>query len=66
VKAEHLLYLVIGGVILADLVSHAAGTSSLFKGANILFAIGTRPTDTKAIKTSTSVTNNTSTGTTKV
>lgn len=56
-KWEHLIYVVVGGVILADLVAHVAGTKSLFSGFNILWAIGTRPTDASAIKTSTSVTN---------
>jgi hypothetical protein len=59
-KGQHLLYIIIGGVILADMVSHVAGTSALFNGFNILWSIGTRPTDAKAIKTSTSVTNGTS------
>ncbi len=56
-KALHLLYIVVGGVILAGLISHAAGTQAFFNGVNTLWSIGIRPTDTSAIKTSTSVAN---------
>jgi len=59
-KLAHLLYVIIGGVIIADLVAHASGTTSLFKNFNTLWTIGVRPTDTAAIKTSTSATNGTS------
>jgi len=57
-RLEHLIFVVVGGVILADLVAHAAGTSALFNGFNTLWAIGTQPTNTSAIKTTSSVTNN--------
>jgi hypothetical protein len=50
-KLEHLITLVVGGVILADLVSHVAGTKALFNGFNILWDIGTEPTDTKLLST---------------
>lgn len=63
-KLFHLIFIVVGGVILADLVAHASGTTSLFNGIGTLFAIGTQPTNVGNIKT-TSVTNNTSTGSKK-
>jgi len=59
-KLDHLILVIVAGVILADLVAHVAGTNALFNGFNILWSIGTRPTDAAAIKTSTSVTNNSS------
>jgi hypothetical protein len=57
-KGEHLLLLIIAGVIIADFVAHAAGTKAFFGGLNTLWTIGVRPTDVSAIK-STSVTNGT-------
>lgn len=60
----HLIIVVVAGVILADLVAHVAGTTSLVNGIGMLFSIGTQPTNTAAIK-STTVTNNQSTGTVK-
>jgi hypothetical protein len=56
-KIFHVILIVVGGVILADLVAHAAGTSALLNGVGTLFAIGTQPTNTAAIKT-TPVANN--------
>lgn len=53
-KLEHLITVVVGGVILADLVAHVAGTKSLFHGFNILWDIGTQPTDTKLLSTTVS------------
>lgn len=50
-KFEQLVYLIVGGVIIADLVAHVAGTNSLFKGFNILWDIGIEPTDTKLLST---------------
>lgn len=64
-NGEHLIYVVVGGVILADLIAHAAGTKSLFSGFNILWSIGTQPTNTSAIKTTSSVANNGNSGSKK-
>jgi len=50
-KIFHLILIVVAGVIVADLVAHVAGTSALFSGFGTLFAIGTQPTNTNAIKT---------------
>lgn len=61
-KLEHLLYVVVGGVILADLVSHVAGTSALFRGVNILWDVALEPTDTKLLSTSLSNQGETHTG----
>lgn len=55
-KIFHLIMIVVAGVIIADLVAHAAGTSALLGGFGTLFAIGTQPTNVKNIKT-TPVTN---------
>jgi hypothetical protein len=57
VKVLHLALIVVGGVILAGLVTHPEGTRVFFDGINTLWSIGVRPTDTSAIKTSTSVAN---------
>lgn len=61
-KLFHLIFIVVGGVILADLVAHVAGTSVILSGIGNLFAIGTQPTNTSNIKTikTTSVTNDNS------
>lgn len=56
-KIEKLILVVVFGVILADLVAHVAGTKAVFKGANMLWSIGTQPTNTANIKT-TPMTNN--------
>lgn len=58
-KIFQLIIIVVAGVILADLVAHAAGTSTLVNGFGTLFTIGTQPTNVNAIKTikSTSVAN---------
>lgn len=56
-KLFQLILLVVAGVIVADLVAHAAGTSTLAAGLGTLFTIGTQPTNTKAIKTITPVAN---------
>jgi hypothetical protein len=61
-KIEHLIMVIVGGVILADMVAHVAGTKALFHGFNILWAIGTNPTDTSLISTSTSNTKPATTG----
>ena len=53
-KIEHLITVVVAGVILADLVSHVAGTNSLFHGFGILWDIGTQPTNTKLLSTTVS------------
>lgn len=50
-KFEHLVVVVVGGVILADLVAHVSGTNSLFNAFHILWDIGTEPTDTKLLST---------------
>ena len=47
----HLILVVVAGVIIADLVAHVSGTTALFNGFGTLFAIGTQPTNTSAIKT---------------
>jgi hypothetical protein len=52
-KLEHLLMVIVAGVIIADLVAHAAGTSALFSGVNMLWGIGIEPTNTGLIHTST-------------
>lgn len=52
-----LILIVVTGVIVADLVAHSEGTSSLFSGFGTLFTIGTQPTNTKAIKTITPLAN---------
>lgn len=59
----HLIMIVVAGVIVADLVAHVSGTTTLFKGIGTLFTIGTQPTNTSAIKRTTVT--NTSTGTVK-
>ena len=65
-KELHLIYIIVGGIIIADLVAHVAGTNALFGGLHTMFSIFTKPTDTSAIHTtSTSVTNNGSAGTAK-
>lgn len=48
-KIFELILLVVAGVIVADLVAHAAGTGALLSGFNTLFTIGTQPTNTSAI-----------------
>lgn len=63
-KLFHLIIIVVAGVILADLVAHVAGTTALVNGFGTLFAIGTQPTNVKAIKT-TPVANAPTTGTKK-
>lgn len=55
-KIEHLITVVVAGVIIADMVAHVSGTNALFKGFGLLWNIGTQPTNTSLIKT-TSVTN---------
>lgn len=50
-KFEHLVMVIVGGVILADLVAHVAGTKSIFNAFNILWDIGIEPTDTKLLST---------------
>lgn len=47
----HLILIVVAGVIIADLVAHVSGTNALVNGVGMLFAIGTQPTNTSAIKT---------------
>lgn len=47
----HLILIVVAGVIIADFVAHAAGTTVLANGFGTLFTIATQPTNTKAIKT---------------
>jgi hypothetical protein len=54
VKLEHFITVIVAGIILADLVAHVAGTKSLFHGFNILWDIGTQPTDTKLLSTTVS------------
>ncbi|HWV47409.1 MAG TPA: hypothetical protein VN039_15535 [Nitrospira sp.] len=49
-KVFHLILVVVAGVIVADLIAHASGTSTLLSGFNTLFTIGTQPTKTSAIK----------------
>lgn len=51
-KIEHLLMVIVAGVIIADLVANAAGTKALFGGVDMLWNIGTQPTNTKLISTS--------------
>lgn len=48
-KIEQLVIVVIAGVILADLIANAAGTTSLFRGFGILWDIGTQPTNTSLL-----------------
>lgn len=50
-KLEHLITLVVAGVIVADLVSHVAGTKAIFNGFHVLWDIGTEPTNTKLLST---------------
>lgn len=50
-KIEHLIMVVVAGVIIADMVAHVAGTTSLFNGFTMLWNIGTQPTNTSLIKT---------------
>jgi hypothetical protein len=50
-KIFHLIMIVVAGVIIADFVAHAAGTSALASGFGTLFAIGTQPTNVGNIKT---------------
>jgi hypothetical protein len=50
-KIFHLILIVVAGVILADLVAHVAGTTTIVDGFGTLFAIGTQPTNVNAIKT---------------
>jgi len=50
-KIEKLIIVVVIGVIIADLVAHIAGTTAVFKGFNMLWSIGTQPTNTANIKT---------------
>lgn len=52
-KLEYLLVVVIAGVILADMVANVPGTNALFHGFNMLWSIGTQPTNTSLIQTST-------------
>jgi antitoxin (DNA-binding transcriptional repressor) of toxin-antitoxin stability system len=56
-SAFHLILIVVAGVIVADLVAHAAGTSALAGGFNTLFTIATQPTNTGAIKVTPTVNN---------
>ena len=56
-KVFQLILIVVAGVIVADLVAHADGTSALINGVGTLFAIGTQPTNTNAIKTVTPLAN---------
>ena len=56
-KIEKLILVIVFGVIVADLVAHIAGTTAVFKGFNMLWSIGTQPTNTANIKT-TPVANN--------
>jgi len=56
-KIEKLILVIVFGVIIADLVAHVAGTTEVFKGLNLLWGIGTQPTNTANIKT-TPVANN--------
>ena len=53
-----LVLIIVAGVIVADLVAHAAGTKVLFQGADTLFSIGINPTNTTGIKTVTPAVNN--------
>lgn len=50
-KFEHLLMIVVTGVILADIVANVGGTTALFNGVNMLWGIGTQPTNTKLLST---------------
>lgn len=50
-KIFHLIIIVVAGVILADFVAHADGTSALLGGVGMLFNIGTNPTRVSNIKT---------------
>jgi hypothetical protein len=50
-KIEKLIIVIVAGVILADLVAHVAGTKAVFSGLNMLWSIGTQPTNTANIKT---------------
>lgn len=50
-KVFHLIFIVVAGVIVADLVAHVAGTTALVNGFGTLFTIGTQPTNVAAIKT---------------
>lgn len=49
-KIFQLIIIVVAGVIIADLVAHVSGTSTLLSGIGTLFAIGTQPTNVGAIK----------------
>ena len=57
-KIFHLIMIVVAGVIIADFVAHAAGTSTLVKGFGTLFAIGTQPTNVGSIKKISAANNN--------
>lgn len=52
-KLEHLIIVIVAGVILADAVANIAGTNALFSGFGLLWNIGTQPTNTSLIKTPT-------------
>jgi hypothetical protein len=47
---EALIIIVIAGVIIADLVANALGTSVLLSGIEMLWHIGINPTETQGIK----------------
>jgi len=64
-KFENLIILIVAGVILADAVAHVAGTKALFNGFNILWDIGTNPTDTAILSTPLANTKPTTGGTTQ-
>lgn len=50
-RVFHVILIVVAGVIIADLVAHVSGTTTLFNGFGMLFNIGTQPTNTGLIKT---------------
>lgn len=50
-KFGQLITLVVAGVIVADLVTHVAGTTVFFNGIRNLWSIGINPTDTASIHT---------------
>lgn len=45
----HLVFIVLAGVIIADLVSNPKGTASFFSGLGKMFQIFTNPTNTKGL-----------------
>jgi hypothetical protein len=48
-RVLHLVLIIIGGVILADLINNATGTKALFTGFDQMFQIFINPTNTKGL-----------------